>query len=205
MGQILLQIFSIFVLGLFGGANPGAMLASIFSECLRSGFAKSLKVVFYALVSETVVAFAILLVLFSLDIPQFVFYLISFIGAGVLIWIATIVWKIDKLDQKGEIFSFWKIFTLTLFNGPFWMFWITICVPQAFLFKESIIGGQFLFLLVFEIGWLVATIILVFIFSRFRNILTSGKMVSVVFKIFSIILVLFSAKMIADSLFFFLK
>lgn len=205
MKEIILEIVGIFILGLFGGANPGAMIASCFSECLRSGFVKSLRVVFYALISETTVAFLILALFFAVDIPQSIFYSISFIGAGVLVWMAVLVWRIDKLGQEGEIFSFWKIFILTIFNGPFWMFWITICIPQAFLMKQLVVGGQFLFLLIFEIGWLVATVLLVYIFSRFRTILTSGRMVSVVFKIFSVILVIFAVKMVTDSVLFFLK
>jgi len=205
MEQILLQILSVFVLGLLGGANPGAMIASAFSETLRVGFIKSLRVVMYALISETIVGFIVLIALFSFQIPQFIFYLISFVGAVVLVWLALQVWKIENLNENKEIFSFKKIFILTLFNGPFWMFWITICVPQAFLLKERVLGGEYIFLTIFEIGWLVATILLVFLFSRFRSILTSGKAISVVFKVFAVILLLFAGKMSLESILFFLK
>lgn len=202
---ILAQIASVFILGLLGGANPGPILMASFTEAFRKGFSKSLGIIFMALVSETIVALAILVVLFSVNIPEEFFYIISIIGAVVLTWIAWQVWKVREIGDNEEIFTLKKIFILTIFNGPFWIFWITICVPQAFLLKEKISGGQFLFLILFEIGWLLATLLLVFIFSRFREILSRKNLTPYVFKFFAILLSLFAIRLIFQSTVFLLN
>jgi len=192
-------LFQVLFLGLLGGANPGPILASAFTEAFRKGFARSLRVIFMALIAESIVAFLILFVLFSFNIPEILFYLVSFVGAGILIWIAVQIWKIQGINDEEEIFTFEKIFFLTLFNGPFWIFWITICVPQAFFLKEKISGGQFIFLILFELGWLIATLFLTFLFSRFRKILARKNLTPIIFKFFSILLLLFASKLILQS------
>jgi len=180
--------------------QPGPILTSVFTEVLRKGFLNSLEVIFQALISETIVAAIILILFFSLKIPSIVFNLISFVGAGILIWLATKVWKIKKIDGEGKIFSFKKIFLLTIFNGPLWIFWVTICVPQAYLLSQKIAGGQIFFLLAFELGWLISTVFLAYIFSHFRPLLSKGEFTHILFKIFSIILVFFSIKLIIESI-----
>jgi len=202
---MLFQLLSIFVLGLIGGANPGPILISSFTEALRKGFIKSLAVIFKAMIAETIVALFVLTIFFSIRIPQVTFYLISLVGVGVLIWLASQVWKIKEFGGKGEIFSFKKIFLLTIFNGLFWIFWITICVPQAFLLRQKVLGGQFLFLILFELGWLFATVGLTYLFSRFKPFLTKTNFVPVVFKIFALILLFFAIRLLVESISFLIK
>jgi threonine/homoserine/homoserine lactone efflux protein len=202
---LLFQIVSIFVLGFIGGSVPGAILTSTFTEVIRKGFIKSLTVILYAFISEVIVASTILAVLFSIHLPQAFFYLISFIGAIVLIWIAKQIYVITSLHEKGNIFDFKKIFLLTLFNGPLWIFWTTICVPQAYLLSRKIFGGQFLFLLTFEIGWLTSTVLLTYLFSRFRPLFIKEGVISIVFKIFAVILALIALNLVITSITYFLK
>jgi threonine/homoserine/homoserine lactone efflux protein len=198
---IFYNLINIFILGLIGGANPGPILISSCTESLKSGFAKSLKVIWWALIAESVVAAVILLAIFSLNPPKQIFYFIALIGGAYLSYIAWQVSKIDTIneDQK-EIFAFKKIFALTLLNGPFWLFWITICVPLAFEVNNFLPGGQWLFLFIFELGWLISTVILVFIFSRFRSILTKGSALRKVYILMAIILFYLAFKMIINSI-----
>jgi len=200
--MVLFDLISIFILGLAGGANPGPLIASAFAESLRKGFTKSLRIIFYGLVAESIVAAAILFLFFSINIPQIVFYVISFVGAAVLIWFAIQVWKIKGIGENKEIFTFGKIFALTVFNGSFWIFWIAVCIPQAFLLQQEIPAGNLMFLLIFELGWLVATMLLVYIFSRFRGLLTNTNRFQIVMKTISVILLFFAAKLIFQSLVF---
>lgn len=200
--DLLLQAFSALILGIVGGAIPGPMLTSAFTESLRKGFTGSLRVIFNALIAETIVAASILGIFFSFHIPFAVFSIISLIGAVVLVWFSLQVWKIRKINDKGKIFSFKRIFLLTVSNGPFWIFWITVYIPQAFLMQQKIIGGQFLFLLMFELGWLVSTVGLTFIFSWFRPLLTKGNFTSITFKILALILLFFALKLATESITF---
>jgi threonine/homoserine/homoserine lactone efflux protein len=201
--ELLMQILSVLLLGIVGGSIPGPIMATTFTESVRRGFNKSLLVIFRAFIAESIVAIFILTLFFSFNIPQFVFYLISFAGAAMLLYLAVQVWKINKIGEEGEIFSFWKIFLLTILNGPFLLFWITICVPQAFLLREQIPQGHIVFLLLFELGWIIAITAWTFIFSRFRIFLTKEHIVPIVFKTFSLILLCFAITLLINGLKFF--
>ncbi len=203
--DLLPQLLSIFTLGFIGGSIPGSILASTFTEALRKGFMGSLRVIIFALISETIVASLIMFALFSVNIPQSIYYGISLIGAGVLVWLAKQVWSITKINDKGELFSFKKIFLLTIFNGPLWIVWSTVCVPQAYELNQQISGGLIIFMILFELGWLTATLLLTFLFSRFRTLLIKGKMISVVFKIFAFTLLFFAIRLFLTSVTFFSK
>jgi len=197
--EISAQIFNIFLLGLAAGAIPGPVIAAAFTEALRSGFSKSLKVVYRSFASEVIIASFILAIFFSFDIDPKFFYVVSFIGAAVLVWMAVQVWKVKEIGGNEEIFTFRKVFLLMLGNGLLWIFWITICVPQAFLLNKAIAGGNVLFLVLFEAGWILSTVSMVFIFSRFRDLLIRKKIVPIVFRFFSLLLVFFAARMLVES------
>lgn len=203
---IVTTLLEIFLLGLIGGANPGPILTSVFTVVLDSSFKNSLLIILRALVAESGVALAILLMVYALDPPAYIFHVISLIGAAVLFGLAVQVWKIDRVGgSKGEIFSLSRIFLITILNGGFWIFWITICVPRAFELRNHLPGGQFLFLAVFELGWVAATAVLGYIFSRFRPWLQKKDLVSLTFKVFALLLLFFAIKSINDSIVYFWK
>jgi threonine/homoserine/homoserine lactone efflux protein len=200
-----IQLFSIFVLGLIGGINPGPILASSFTETLHHGFYRGLQVIIKAALAETIVATFILTLFFSVNLPVDIFYFISFVGAGILIRIAINIWKINSLSEKGHLFSFKKLLSMAIFNGPFLIFWTTVCVPQALLLKEVLTGAQFYFVAIFMSGWFISTTSLNFIFSRFKPLLTKGNLLPYIFRILSLILIFFALKLIVSSVTFFLK
>lgn len=194
-------ILNIFLLGLIGGANPGPVLTSVFAVCLQSGFGKSVKIIFKALVAESIVATLILTLIYSFNLPEIYFRAISLAGAVVLFWLASQIWKTENISENETevILNFPKIFLITILNGGFWIFWLTICVPQAFELKKYITGGHFVFLLFFELGWLVATVALDYIFYKFRPLLQRKNLVSGVFKFFAVLLVVFALMNILGS------
>jgi threonine/homoserine/homoserine lactone efflux protein len=199
--RILSQIVEIFVLGAIGGAIPGPMLTAVFTEVVSSGFHKSIRVILRGFASETIVAGSIFLAFFSISIPEYYFYVISLVGAAFLVYLSYKVWKIDRIgDERGGVFSFSKMFLLTLTNGAFWIIWITVCVPRAFVLNEQILGGKFIFLAAFQCGWTIMTSILAFIFSRFRPLLLQENLVSPVFKFFALVLVIIAMRSVYESL-----
>lgn len=202
--KLISQILEVLALGIIGGAVPGPILTAVFAEVLNKGFKRSLVVAVKALIAESLAAGLVLLFFFSWDILPDYFYIMSLGGAVVLFWIAKQVWGIEKVaSDKMEIFSFPKILLLTVLNGAFWIFWITICVPRAFELKQAIYGGHLLFLLIFEMGWFVSVMVLAYIFSKFRALLLKKKLVSTVFKIFALLLVFFGLKAIYGSVVYF--
>lgn len=204
--EIFSLLISALVLGLIGGAIPGPILTAVFTEIIQSGFMRSFRIIFLALVAESLVALFCLVALASLNLPEGVFRLISLAGAGILIWLATLIWKITKIDTKTRIhFSASKIFALTLANGALWMFWITISVPKAILLSYQIPFGDYLFLILFELGWLIATVGIAFVFSRFRSWLSQPHIVPYLFKLCALAFVYFALDAIYQTAIFFLK
>jgi threonine/homoserine/homoserine lactone efflux protein len=202
---LLPKIVEIILLGIIGGAVPGPIMTAVFTEVLNGGLKKSFWVMMKALSVESIVAGFILFVFFAWEVPTAYFYAISFGGAIVLFWLAKQVWGIrEVVNEKKEIFSFPKIMLLTILNGGFWIFWITICVPRAFDLSQSVTGGQVLFWGLFESGWLFATAVLAYVFSKFRPLLLKKKLVSTVFKVFALLLVFFGLKSAWGSLVYFL-
>lgn len=200
---MILNLLEILTLGLIGGAVPGPILTSALTEVLHSNFQGSLKVVFQALLAETLLAAVILLGIYSLHLPKSFFAIISLLGALVLVSLAREVWKISAVTSgEGNIISFSRIMLLTVLNGGFWIFWITICVPQAFDLAQTLPGGQAIFLLLFECGWLLSTLGIAFLFAQFRPLLQQKNLLSGTFKLFSALLILFALKSIIEGISF---
>jgi threonine/homoserine/homoserine lactone efflux protein len=199
------QILTALILGLIGGVIPGPVLAATFTEILQSGFLKSLRIVFWAMLTESFVALVSLVIFSSLGLPKSFFYALSFIGAGILVWIAVQLWKIKNLLLEEKVhFGVGKIAIMILANGVLWTYWITVCIPKAIALGGQIQYGEFLFLLLVEIGWLISTVLVAFAFSWFRGILSNPRVVPFLFKFFSVVFVYFALNMLYTSINFFL-
>jgi threonine/homoserine/homoserine lactone efflux protein len=204
--MIIKELFSAFILGVVGGIIPGPVLAATFTEVLQSGFVKSMRIVLLAMASETLVATICLVALASLNLPEFVFRILSLIGAIILIWISMSIWKINKLNTKQRVhFSFGKISAMILANGMLWTFWITVCVPKAISLSSEIRYGGFIFLAAVELGWLFSTSLVAFAFSRFRKLLSNPKVIPIMFKIFALAFIYFAVSSAYQSIMFIIK
>lgn len=103
---------------MIGGVIPGPVLTAIFTEILQSGFLKSLRIIFWAMLTETIIALVSLIALSSIGISESIFKLLSMIGAVILLWIATAIWRIRTLDTDQRVhFSLGKISAMIMANG----------------------------------------------------------------------------------------
>lgn len=187
--------FEAFILGLVAGAIPGPILTGVFTEILGFNLVKGLRVVFYAFIAETIGALLALLIVYSLGLPVLVFRIISIGGAVVLFWLAFNIWKVKEYNIGIKtIFSFRKILVLTALNSGYWIFWLTVGISKAFILDGIIIGGKFIFLGIFELAWLVSTVMLAVIFSQFRPILEKKKLIGTTFKILAAVLIILGIK-----------
>ncbi|MFA6917400.1 MAG: LysE family transporter [Candidatus Gracilibacteria bacterium] len=192
-------------LGLIGGTIPGPILTATFTEILQSGFVKSFRIILWGMLTETIIALISMIILSSIGLQEEIFRALSFVGAAILIYIAYQIWKVKTLDTEERVhFSNFKISLMILANGVFWIYWITVCIPKAIILNETIPFGQYIFLILVEIGWLISTSTVAFIFSRFRKILSHPKIVPIIFKIFSLTFAYFSIDMAYKSTMFFL-
>ena len=193
------------MLGLIGGVIPGPVITAVFTEVLQSGYLKSVRIILIAMVTETMVAIISLLIFVSLDFNQGFFYALSLAGAAILIWIALSLWKVRSLDSGEKVdFGLWKIVVMILSNGVLWTYWITICIPKAILLGEQLHLGEYLFMGLVQMGWLISTMVVAFIFSRFRRALSRPRVIPVLFKVFSLAFAYFAIDMIIKSMQYFL-
>ncbi|MCK4751402.1 MAG: LysE family transporter [Bacteroidales bacterium] len=195
-----------FMLGLIGGLIPGPVVTVVFTEILQSGFSRSLRIILIALVTETVVAVISLLIMVSMDFQEGFFRGLSLAGAVILIWISISIWKIRSLDTHEKVnFSLWKIVVMILSNGVLWTYWVTICIPKAILLNDQMTLGAYAFMGLVQLGWLISTLLLAFLFSRFRKILSRPKVIPIIFKVFAGAFAYFAFDMIYKSIIFFLN
>jgi len=194
------------MLGLIGGVIPGPVITAVFTEILQSGYMKSLRIIMIALITETVVALISLIILDSLNFNEAFFRGLSLAGAAILIWIAISIWKVRSLDTGQKVhFGLWKVILMILSNGVLWTYWITICIPKAILLGEQLNLGQYLFMGLVQLGWLISTMVLAFLFSRFRKVLSRPRVIPLLFKIFALAFAYFAIDMIYKSLQYFLQ
>lgn len=195
------EIYMALILGLAGGIVPGPVLAASFTETLLHGFWKSMRIILWALLIETLVAVASLMILSAVHLPAWFFNVLSLVGAAMLLWIAFSVWKINSIETKSTmVFSFSKMLVMILANGVLWTYWITVCVPQAISLGEKIPGGNFLFVLLVEAGWLISTVAVVFLFSRFRRLLTGTRTIRWVARFLSLVFAYFAIDILYHSI-----
>ena len=206
MNAMVHELIIAFLLGLIGGVIPGPVITSVFTEILQSGFLKSLRIILIALAVETLVAVLSLVILASLGFNESFFRGLSLAGAVILIWIAISIWKVRSLDTEEKVhFGFLKIVIMILSNGVLWTYWITICIPKAILLSDQLTMGAYIFMGLVQLGWLISTTIVAFLFSRFRKILSRPKVIPVMFKIFAGAFAYFALDMIYRSIMFFIK
>ncbi len=194
------------MLGLIGGMIPGPVITAVFTEVLQSGYLKSLRIIFIALVTETIVAVISLLILASLGFNEAFFRGLSLAGAAILVWISISIWKVKSLDTGEKVhFGFWKIILMILSNGVLWTYWITICIPKAILLGSQVNLGEYLFMGMVQLGWLVSTLLVAYLFSSFRRIISRPRVIPVLFKIFALAFAYFAADMIFKSIRYFVQ
>ncbi len=195
-----------FLLGLIGGVIPGPVITAVFTEILQSGFPRGMRIILIALAAESLVAVISLIILNSLDFDEAFFRGISLAGAVILVWISIAIWKVRSLDPGEKIhFSIWKIVIMILSNGILWTYWITICIPKAILLGEQLSLGAYVFMGLVQLGWLLSTVTVAFLFSRFRFILSRPKIIPFIFKIFAGAFIYFALDMACKSIVFFLE
>lgn len=192
--------FEALILGIIAGAVPGPILTGTFTEILSAGFYRGMRVILYALVAETVGALISIYILYSLGLSHLLIQIVSVGGAIVLFWLATKVWRISDINTEAkQVLSFPKIVLLTALNSGYWIFWITVGIPKALILDQSVFGGKIIFLSLFELAWLIATVLLAFVFFKFRPLLQRKNLVGGTFKVLAIVLVLLGIKTVIGA------
>lgn len=199
-------IIGAITLGFVGGAIPGPVLTTIFTEIVETSFLRSLRVLFWAMLVETGVRLLALLLVGSLPLDGAVFQGLSLVGAAVLLRIAAKVWRMHAVGQGAQpSFGFKTLALMIVSNGMLWTYWLTACVPDAMALGQQIPYGEYVFLLTFELGWLVSTFLMALIFSSFKRLFSHPRVMPMLFKFFALVFAAFALKMMIGSVQYFLE
>lgn len=104
-----------------------------------------------------------------------------------------------EIEEKDPLFSRRRIFFISLFNGMAWIFWITVCTPQAINLDEAIPYGRWIFILLFEIGWLSSTILLAKCTDEFRAYFQANKKLHLLYRSVALFFLFFGVKLVIES------
>lgn len=172
--QALLEAFG---LGLVGGVVPGSVLTILLVSVLQGGYRAGLRAFLWALFAEVTIVLILLTIVFNLPLTETVFAYVGLVGGLVLFYFGTQVLKIKTIDAPTETttFSALKIYVLSATNAPLYIFWITVCAPLIYQMTEaqSLVVSAALFMTAFEIGWGLATFLVMLAFVKARAYLTN--------------------------------
>jgi threonine/homoserine/homoserine lactone efflux protein len=80
-----------------------------------------------------------------------------------------------------------------------WIFWITVCTPQAMGLESVLHYGRWVFILLFEIGWLSSTLLLANFTERFRAYFQANKKLHLLSRTVAVFFLFFGVKLIVES------
>ena len=195
----MLRFLEVLFLGFLCGLIPGPVVTAIFTESIRKGWRSARRIVFFAGCGELLMSVICVSAFSFLDPKSLTFSALSVFGSLILISLSLDLWKVEEISESEPLFSSQRVFMLSVVNGMAWVFWITVCTPQAIDLGKFIPGGQWLFIFFFELGWAISTLSLCYIFALFRPYFQSNKSLRVLYRIIAILFLGFAAKLALGS------
>lgn len=192
-------LFTAFTIGLIGGAIPGPVLTSILTEVLEHGLLRSLRILFFAMIVEICIRIVATQLAGILPVDGMAFNLLSLVGAFVLFDVGRKVWKIRDVRAASSSIELRTLALMISCNGVLWTYWLTVCAPDALRLGGLIPAGSFIYLAVFEVGWLLSTFGMACVFASCRSLLTHPKIMPALFKFIACAFAAFGLKMLLSS------
>jgi threonine/homoserine/homoserine lactone efflux protein len=197
--MLYLRLLEVLFLGFLCGLIPGPVVTALFTETIRKGRKSAQKIVAWAAAGELVMSITCVALLSLLPSQHVLFSALSVFGSLVLLNLAWDLWKLEEISEHEPLFSSRRIFFIAVLNGMAWIFWITVCTPQAMALGTEIKGGAWIFILLFELGWILSTLTLCYLFALFRPYFQSNKKLHLLYRTVAILFVLFAMKLAIGS------
>lgn len=197
--MLVLRLIEVLFLGFLCGLIPGPVVTAVFTETIRKGPKGAHRIILWAATGEMVMSVTCVALLSLIDPTSVVFSALSVFGALVLCSFAWDLWRVEEISEHEPLFSNQRILVLSLMNGMAWIFWITVCTPQAVALGTLFSGGQWIFILLFELGWLASTFSLCYLFGLFRPYFQSNKTLHLLYRTIAILFLIFALKLAIGS------
>jgi threonine/homoserine/homoserine lactone efflux protein len=197
--MLFLKLVEVYFLGLLCGLIPGPVVTSIFTETIRRGWRSGRRIVLWAAAGELVMSVVCVGALSMMDPHSVLFAVLSMFGALILLSLAWDLWRVDEISEEEPLFSRRRVFFLSLINGMAWIFWVTVCTPQAIALGTEFRGGQWVFIVLFELGWGTSTMLLCYLFEFFRPYFQSNKRLHHLYRFVAVLFLFFAGKLAIES------
>jgi threonine/homoserine/homoserine lactone efflux protein len=162
-------------LGLSAGFSPGPLTTLVISQALQHGAKEGLKVALAPFVTDLPIILVSVFALAQVRNSQTVLGLISILGGLVLIYLAYVSFKTDRIDvdvSEAQPRSLGKGALVNVFNPQPYLFWLTIGAPnvvEAWAYSPLTAAG---FLAGFYAALVGGKMSLAFMAARSRRLLT---------------------------------
>ena len=193
------HIFEVIFLGFICGLIPGPVVTAVFAETLRSGWLAARRIVAWAALGESLMSLVCVAFLSVLDPRSPVFAVLSLFGTILLLFLAWNLGRVKESEESSTLFTNRRVFVLSILNGMAWLFWLTVCVPRAMAFDGEVRGGRWLFILLFELGWISSTLTLCCVFGLFRPYFRDHRRLHRAYQVVAVLFVLFALKLAMAS------
>lgn len=197
--MIFFRLLEVISLGFLCGLLPGPVVTAIFTETIRKGRKGANRIILWAACGELLMSIVCVGIFSLLPGNNILFAVLSMFGALVLLSLFWDLWKVEEIPEEEPLFSNRRIFFIALLNGMAWIFWITVCTPQAVSLGQLIPAGQWLFILLFEAGWVMSTLLLSFLFGMFRSYFHNNKHLHLLYRTVAILFLFFALKLAITS------
>lgn len=193
--MLTLRIFEVLSLGFLCGLIPGPVVSAVFAETLRSGWRAARRIVAWAAAGELVMSVICVAFFSAVDPHSAVFSALSIVGALILLRLAWDLWRVESIRESDTLFTNRRVFTVAILNGMAWIFWITVCVPQAVELGKLVRGGQWLFIALFELGWVASTLSLCLMFAFFRRWIRKREQLHLLYRGVALLFLVFAVRL----------
>jgi threonine/homoserine/homoserine lactone efflux protein len=197
--MLFLSFLEVILLGFLCGLIPGPVVTALFTETIRKGERSARRIVFRAAAAETIMSVACVGAFSFLHPLNKAFAALGIFGAMILLHMASELWRVEEITEEEPLFSSRRIFTLALLNGMAWVFWITVCAPQAIALGLDLRGGQWIYVALFQLGWAASTFSLCRIFALFRPCFQSHTQMHLLYRTVAVVFVIFAGKLALSS------
>lgn len=198
--MIFFHLLEVLFLGFLCGLIPGPVVTAIFTDMIRKGWPSSRRIVMWAAAGELVMSLICVAALSAVPPQSLIFSALSIFGSLMLTNLAWDLWKVEEIPEEEPLFSNRRIFTIALLNGMAWIFWITVCTPQAMALDQRIQGGRWLFILLFELGWVTSTISLCALFGFFRRFFQNNRELRLLYRTVALLFLGFAFKLALEGI-----
>jgi len=193
------RFLEILFFGFLCGLIPGPVVTAIFTDTIRRGWLSARRIVLWAALGELLMSITCVGLLSQVSSTSVLFPILSLFGALLLLNLSWDLWKVEEIPEEEPLFSNQRIFLLALLNGMAWVFWITVCAPQAVALQAQVPGGAWLFIFLFELGWLISTFLLCYLFGFFRPYFQSNRQLHLLYRLIAVLFVAFALKLAIGS------